>query len=274
MTRARARRVLDSRSKQIPLIFKASRKWLRRFFHTRYTSARIGNSWQSLGACTKFLAAECGDTTPAGTVEHGVRRPVDGYLHKKEPGVFGLPRKDFRVTSRRRTFSFPRRGRIFLIWNDFPIFSTWVSWEKDQGLWNPLGFPRPKVPPVQITFVLARDWTPTPNPTGEDRWACPISPTRPWRTVQKCNHMITYYTPTSRNLKNTKNAFMQQQPKLGNNKQSRWDNHVTRKISFVYLYCLFILCVVLFLHCLALGFGSFSELYIFGNLSAGGKARL
>ena len=57
------------------------------------------------------------------------------------------------------------------------------------------------VPPVQITFVLARDWTRTPDPTGEDRWACPISPTRPWRTVQKYNYMITYYTPTSRNLK-------------------------------------------------------------------------
>jgi hypothetical protein len=212
MTGARASRVLDSRSKQIPLILKASRKGLRRFFHTRYTLARFGNSWQSLGARTKILAAECGDTTPAGTVEHGVRGLVDGYLPRKEPGVFCLPRKDFWVAPRRRTFSFPRRGQVFLIWNGFPILSTWVSWEKDQGSWNPLGFPGPKVPPVQITFVLARDWTRTPDPTGEDRWACPISPTRPWRTVQKYNHMITYYTPTSRNLKHQKTRLCNNNP--------------------------------------------------------------
>ena len=200
MTGTWASRVLDSRSKLIPLIFKASRKWLRRFFHTCYTLASFKNPWQSLGACTKFLAAECGDTTPAGTVEHGLRGLVYGYLPRKEPRVFCLLRKDFRVAPRRRTFSFPRRGRIFLIWNGFPILSTWVSWEKDQVWWHPLGFPWPKVPSVQIIFVLARDWTRTPDPTGEDRWACPISPTRPWRTVQKYNHMITYYTPTSRNL--------------------------------------------------------------------------
>jgi len=95
MTETRASRVLDSRSKQIPLILKASRKGLQRFFHTRYTLTRFGNSWQSLGTRTKILAAACGDTTRAGTVEHGVRGPVDGYLPKKEPGVFCLPRKDF-----------------------------------------------------------------------------------------------------------------------------------------------------------------------------------
>jgi len=191
MTRPRVSRVLDSRSKQIPLILKASRKWLRRFFHTSYTSACFGTSWQSLGACTKILGAESGDTTPAGTVEHGVRGLVDGYLPRKEPRGFCLPRKDFWVAPRRRTFSFPRRGQVFLISNGFPILSTWVSWEKDQGSWNPLGFPGPKVPPVQITFVLARDWTRTADATGEDGWAGPISPTRPWRTVQKYNHMIT-----------------------------------------------------------------------------------
>jgi len=221
MTGTRASPVLDSRSQQIPLILKASRQGLRRFFHTSYTLARFGNSWRSLGTCTKILAAECGDTTPAGTVEHGVRGLVDGYLPRKEPGVFCLPRQDFWVAPRRRTFSCPRRGQVFLIWNGFPILSTWVSWEKDQGSWNPLGFPGPKVPPVQITFVLAREWTRTPHPTGEDRWACSISPTRSWRTVQKYNHMIKYYTPTLHNLKTPKNAFMQQQPKLCNNKQSR-----------------------------------------------------
>ena len=46
-----------------------------------------------------------------------------------------------------------------------------------------------------------------------------------------------------------------------------------RWVFFTFIVFLF-LCVVLFLHCLALGFGSFSELYIFGNLSAGGKDRL
>jgi len=221
MTRTRASRVLDLRSKQIPLILKASRKRLQRFFHTRYTLACCGNSWPSLGARTKILAAEYRNTTPAGTVEHGVRGQVYGYLPRKEPGVFCLPRKDFWVAPRRRTSSFPRRGQVLLIWNGFPILWTWVSWEKDQGSWNPLGFPGPKVPLVQITFVLARDWTRTPDPMGEDRWACPISPTRPWRTVQKYTHMITYYTPTSPNLKTQKNVFVQQQPKPCNNKQSR-----------------------------------------------------
>ena len=77
-------RILNSRSKQISLILKPSRKWLWRFFHTRYTSACFANPWQSLGSRTKFLPAECGDTTPAGTVEHGVRGPVDGYLHQQK----------------------------------------------------------------------------------------------------------------------------------------------------------------------------------------------
>jgi hypothetical protein len=40
-------------------------------------------------------------------------------------------------------------------------------------------------------------------------------------------------------------------------------------LLFVYFSVLFYFCI-----CLALGFGSFSELYIFGNLSAGGKDRL
>jgi len=105
MTGTRASRVLNSRSKQISLILKASRKELQRFFHTRYTSACFGNSWQSLGARTKILAAEYGDTTPAGTVEHGVRGPVDGYLPKKEPGV---------VAFQERTFELPPEGGLFL----------------------------------------------------------------------------------------------------------------------------------------------------------------
>jgi hypothetical protein len=133
MTRTRASRVLDSRSKQIPPILKASRKGLRRFFHTRYTLARFGNSWQSLGARTKILAAECGDTTPAGTVEHGVRGLVDGYLPRKEPGVFAFRERTLGLPPEGGLFSFPRRGQVFLIWNGFPILSTWVSWEKDQG---------------------------------------------------------------------------------------------------------------------------------------------
>jgi len=61
---------------------------------------------------------------------------------------------------------------------------------------------------------------------------------------------------------------MQQQP------ESLRQPHYTKDkfcllLPFVYLCVLFY-----FLHCLALGFGSFSELYIFGNLSAGGKDRL
>jgi len=133
MTGTRASRVLDSWSKQIPLILKVSRKWLRRFFHTRYTSACFGNSWQSLGACTKFLAAECGDTTPARAIEHGVRGLVYRYLPRKKPGVFYLQRKNFRVAPRRRTFSFPRKGQVFIIWNGFPILTTWVSWIRIRG---------------------------------------------------------------------------------------------------------------------------------------------
>jgi len=105
MTGTPASCVLDSRSKQISLILKASRKRLQRFFHPHYTSACFGNSWQRLGARTKILAAECGDTTPAGTVEHGVRGPVDRYLPKKEPGVFAF---------RERTFELPPEGGLFL----------------------------------------------------------------------------------------------------------------------------------------------------------------
>ena len=143
-----------------------------------------------------------------------------GTFLRRNPG-FRLPRKDLSVAPRRRTFSFPRSGQVFLIWNGFPILATWVSWEKDQGSWNPLFFSRPKVPPVQITFARARDWSQTPDPTGEDMWACPISITRPWWTVQKYNLIITCYTPTSGNLKPPKTHFMQQHPKLYNNKQSR-----------------------------------------------------
>ena len=105
MTGTRASHVLDSRSKQIPLILKAIRKRLQRSFHTRYTLARFGNSWQSLGAHTKILAAEYGDTTHAGTVEHGVRGPVDGYLPRKEPGFFAI---------RERAFELPPEGGLFL----------------------------------------------------------------------------------------------------------------------------------------------------------------
>ena len=132
MTRTRVSRVLDSRSKQIPLILKASRKRLPRFFHTRYTSPCFGNSWQTLAARTKILAAECGATTPARIVEHGSRGLVYGCPPVKKPVVTCLPRKDLSVAPRRRTFPFPRRGQVFLICNSFPILSTWVSWEKDQ----------------------------------------------------------------------------------------------------------------------------------------------
>ena len=148
---------------------------------------------------------------------------MDGFLPKKEPRVFCLLRKDFWVAPRRRTFSFPRRGQIFLIWNGFPILSTWVSWEMDQGSWNPLGFPGPKVPPVQIRFVLARDWTWTPDPTGEDG--------------------ITYYTPTSCHLKKkhqkriyatTTQAMQQQSESL---RQSCYmKNKFCLLLSFVYLF--------------------------------------
>jgi len=105
------------------------------------------------------------------------------------------------------------------------------------------------VPPVQITCVLARDWTRTPDPTREDRWACPISPTRPWRTVQKYNHMIMYYTPTSGNLKTPKNAFMRQQPKLCNKQTEllRQPRYTKDKfcllLSFVYFCVLFYFCI-------------------------------
>jgi len=77
-------------------------------------------------------------------------------------GLLSCPRKE--------DFFFPRTGQVFLIWNSFPILSTGVSWDKNQGSWNPLGFRGPQLPPVQITFVLARAWTLTPDPTGEDRW--------------------------------------------------------------------------------------------------------
>ena len=55
--------------------------------HTRYPSAWFGNPWQSLGTRTKILAVDCRDTTAAGTVEHGVRGQVDGYLPRKAPRV-------------------------------------------------------------------------------------------------------------------------------------------------------------------------------------------
>jgi len=58
----------------------------------RHVSEILG---KGLGAGTKILAAEYGDTTPARTVEHGVRGLVYGYLPRKEPGVFCLPRKDY-----------------------------------------------------------------------------------------------------------------------------------------------------------------------------------
>jgi len=75
------------------------------FFHTRYTSACFGNPWQSLGAHIKILAAECGDTTPPRTVEHGVRGPMEGYFPKKKPRVFAFGE---------RTFEIPTEGGLFL----------------------------------------------------------------------------------------------------------------------------------------------------------------
>ena len=128
-----------------------------------------------------------------------------------------------------------------------------MSWVEDQGLLHPLGSPGPTVPPVQITIILARDWTRTPDPTGEDGWASPNSPTRPWRTVQKYSHMITYYTPTSRNNKTEKSAFMQQPTQLCNNKHCCSDNHVTRKLSLVCFYGLVILEFIFVLHYLGVG---------------------
>jgi len=109
MPGTRASRILESRSKQIRLILKGSRKWLRRFVHTRYTSACFGNPCQSLDSCTKALAAECGDTTAAGTVRHGVMGPVDGYLPRKEPRV--LPsKKGLLNCPPKEDFCFPPKG--------------------------------------------------------------------------------------------------------------------------------------------------------------------
>jgi len=52
-----------------------------------------------------MLAAECGDTTPGGTIEHGVRGLVYGYLSGKEPGGFAF---------RERTLELPPEGGLFL----------------------------------------------------------------------------------------------------------------------------------------------------------------
>ena len=133
MTGTRASRVLDSRSKQIPLILKASRKQLQRFFsHTLH-----------LGTFRKFLAKSWGSYKNSRCRMRGYHtcrnrqtwsKGTGGWVTSQEgTRDFCLLRKDFRVAPRRRTFSLPQRGQIFLIWNGFPILATWVSWEKDQG---------------------------------------------------------------------------------------------------------------------------------------------
>ena len=104
------------------------------------------------------------------------------------------------------------------------------------------------MPPVQITYVLDRDWTRTPDPTGEDRWACPISPTRPWRTVQKYNHMSTYYTPTSRNLKTKKRVYATTQTMQQQTESLRHRRYMKDKccllLSFVYFLCVVYFCII------------------------------
>ena len=79
------------------------------FSHTNKTLACFGNLGKSLGIHTKFLAAECGDTTSAGTVGQGVRGPVVELppISREEPVEFAfrrwtldcLPRQDFEIQS-------------------------------------------------------------------------------------------------------------------------------------------------------------------------------
>jgi len=92
--------------------------------------------------------------------------------------------------------------------------------------------------------------------------------------VQKYNQMITYYTPTSRNLKTPKTRLCNNNPNYSRtNRVAKTTTLHEREVLFTFIVRLF-LCLVLFLHCLVLGFGSLMELYIFGNLSAGGKDHL
>ena len=96
---------------------------------------------------------------------------------------------------------------------------TWVCLLEEDIFLPPKGLDIPNLgtvsPLILDLGVLGRgsgDWTWTPDPTGEDGWASPNSPTRPWRTVQKYNHMITYYTPTSHNNKTEKTRLCNNQP--------------------------------------------------------------
>ena len=63
-----------------------------RFSRTNKNLVRFGNSRQSLGIRTKILAAECGNTTSAGTVGQGVRRPVGELppISREEPVDFAF----------------------------------------------------------------------------------------------------------------------------------------------------------------------------------------
>jgi len=98
MARTRVSRVLDSRSKQVPLIIKASRKRIqkKKISHASYTLACFGSSWQSLGARTKFLAADPGQSNQsAGTATMcGIKGLTYFFVLPKEDGGC-LPRKDF-----------------------------------------------------------------------------------------------------------------------------------------------------------------------------------
>ena len=66
------------------------------FSHARYTLACFGSSWQSLGARTKFLAGDPGQSNgSAGTATMcGIQGLKDFFVLQKEDGRC-LPRKDF-----------------------------------------------------------------------------------------------------------------------------------------------------------------------------------
>jgi len=98
MTSTRVSPVLDSRSKQVPLIIKTSRKPIqeKNFSHACHTLACFGNSWQSLGTRTKFLAADPGQSNQsAGTATRWEIKGLRYFfvLLKENRGC--LPRKDF-----------------------------------------------------------------------------------------------------------------------------------------------------------------------------------
>ena len=89
----------------------------------------------------------------------------------------------------------------------------------------------------------------------------------------KYSHMITYYTPTLRNNKTEKTCLCLNYPcYVTTDTVAKTTTLHERYILFIFIVCLF-WSLFLFCICLALGFGSFSELSIFRNLSAEGKDR-